>query len=154
MNLAARTASYCAVALIGAIALTGCNALAAEVRSMTGETSGPTVDVEGAVSAALPDAVGVSSLSGKDGFAQQISVTVTWPAEPAVDVPTVQTAARAVCESLEGYDYAQLGFILDGDAGRVDLEPLWSEAYPDSEAFVDSGVVTLWEGDCPVVLAD
>ncbi|MCC2334203.1 hypothetical protein [Cellulomonas wangsupingiae] len=152
--MARRPLTALAAALALTVTLGGCNAMREQTSGTPrNEDDVPvTRAVKEAVLAALPDAVDTHSTHHLDGFALQLTVTVVWPAETALDAAAVRAGAIAICENLEGFDLVRYGFHRDPD-GRFDLETLWPEAFPDAADAVRDTDVRIWEDDCAALLA-
>ncbi|QCB94566.1 hypothetical protein [Cellulomonas shaoxiangyii] len=147
-----RTLTGLGAVLALTVALSGCNALRDQVSGPPRDENGVAIVrvVKDAVLEALPDAVDVSTLVRLDGFANTMSLTVTLPDDAVLDVATVQTGARAVCEHVTGYDSMEYGFY-QAD-GRIDLTELWPAAFP-GVGRVDRSTADFWEDDCAAILA-
>ncbi|MEV4999615.1 hypothetical protein [Nocardioides sp. LML1-1-1.1] len=112
------------VAALGVLvaALSGCAALRNE---WSGKHGGPDVDgeVRAAVSGALPDATGVAVRSQKNGFAQEMTVAITFPSA-TFEAEALLATARAVCGAVDRTDTVFVE-VADAPTGHpLDLAPL------------------------------
>ncbi|MFE7406047.1 hypothetical protein [Isoptericola sp. NPDC057559] len=117
----------------GAFLLSGCNALADEISGKRGDAP-PEDAVAAAVDAALTEAVEVTATSRKNGFAQQMTVTVEQPGQ-AVDAEALRTVVGAVCSSIRLTDDVELEFSVAETGEAVPFENAWDDAYPELTPF-------------------
>ena len=151
--MARRPLAALAAALALTVTLGGCNAARDQLGGTPRDEDGVAITrvVKDAVAQALPDAVDTMVSTRLDGFANTMSLTVSWPDDLALDVTAVQDGARAICEHVEGYDYVEYGFYRAGADRRVDLTDVWSQAFPDADEARDT-VASISEPDCEVIL--
>lgn len=142
-----RPYAVAALFVAAALSLTGCNALAAEWRGITG--GGPSIPgdaIRTAIEAALP-VESVTLESGKSGLAQELRIVVMVPDATAVTADQVAAIVDVVCTAEPPVDYVNLLMRqgLDKETVWVPMETLLDSADGDVRGHAASIAIP---GDC------